>query len=114
MMGDDDFECITISTGGEDNEYVLISVFEYIKFNRKDELIDIISLLVNNMVSYIIAVGEEYTYFIADLYKFIENGRTEPGSLLYHGNNSRNPFDYHPAKCSENCFGKLNYERIHT
>ena len=64
--------------------------------------------------SHISAVGEKYTYFISDQYKLIENGRIEPGSLLNPGNSSRNPFDYHPAKCSENFFGILNYERIHT
>ena len=67
----------------------------------------------DNVVPYIIAVGDKHSYFISNHYVFIENGKIEMCTLLNDTNDSRDPVDYHLAKYGENSFEKPNYERIH-
>ena len=45
----------------QDIEYVYTSGFEILRFKTDDKIIDYISLMGNNMVSYNFAVGEKYT-----------------------------------------------------
>ena len=68
----------------------------------------------DNMVPYIIAVGDKHSYFLSKQYVIIEIGKIEMCTLLNDTNDSRDPVDYHLAKYGENSFEKPNYERIHT
>ena len=60
----------TILLECENNDYIYISGFEIVKFKIEDKIIDYISLIGNNMVSFPIAVGEKYisTMLISLLY----------------------------------------------
>ena len=61
----------------------------------------------NNMIIYAIILGEKYTYFLYNRYKFIENDKIEEGILLNATNNSLDPYDYHVEKCGKDAFKKL-------
>ena len=63
MLRDDDIDVITIWVGSEDNEYVFISGFEIMKFSTEDKLIGFISYTGDNLVPYIIGIGEGFTFF---------------------------------------------------
>ena len=45
----------------------------------------------NNMIPYAIIVGEKYTYFLYDRYKFIEDNKIEEETLLNATDNSLDP-----------------------
>ena len=64
----------------------------------------------NNTCPYAIIIGEKYTYFIAHLYKFMENDKIEGSTLL----NSPDPIYYHVEKCGKEVFKKLERSLIHT
>ena len=98
----------------ENNEYVYISGLEITKFKTDDKIKDYISLMGNNMTPYAIMVGERYTYFLYDRYKFIENDKIEENTLLNTTNNSLDPYDYHLVKCGTDSFKKLERNLIHT
>ena len=66
------------------------------------------------MVPYAIIIGEKYTYFIYNPYKFIGNVKTEEGSVLYRTNSGSDPFDYHVEECGVDSFKKLERSRIQT
>ena len=68
----------------------------------------------NNVIPYAIMVGERYTYFLYNRYKFIENNKSEENTLLNATNNSLDPYDYHLEKCGIDSFKKLERSLIHT
>ena len=106
------FDGKTLLLECENNEYVYFSGLEFFKFKTDDKIIEYISLMGNNMVPYAIIIGENYTYFIAHHYKFIENDKIEEGTLI----NSTNgyPYDYHLDKCGVDSFKQLERSLIHT
>ena len=109
---DSDFEGNTLLLEVEHNEYVYFSGLEISKTD--DKIIDCISLMGNNMVPYAIILGEKYTYFLYNRYKFFENGKIEEGTLLHAINASLDPFDYHHEKCGKDSYKKLKHRLIHT
>ena len=109
-----DFDGNTLLLQCVNNEYVYISGLENFKFKTDDKIIDYISLVGNNMIPYAIILGEKYTYFLYNRYKFIENDKIEEGTLLHATNDSLNPYDYHVEKCGIDAFKKLENELIHT
>ena len=66
------------------------------------------------MIPYAIMIGERYTYFLYDRYKFIESDKTEENTLLNATDQSLDPFDYHAEKCGIDSFKKLERNLIHT
>ena len=94
-----EFDGNTLLLEFEDNEYVYISGLEIFKFKTDDKIILYKSLIGNNSIPYTFAVGEKYTYFLYYRYKFIENDKTEEGTLLNATNTSLDPYDYHLEKC---------------
>ena len=98
------FDGNTVLLECEDNEYVYISGLETFKFKTDDKIIDYISLMGTNMVPHAIIIGEKYTYFLYNRYKFIENDKIDEGSLLNRTNSSLDPFDYHVEKCGVHSF----------
>ena len=69
----------------------------------------------DNMTPYTFAVGEKYTYFISEHYKFIKNDKIEEGILLNATNNNLDPYNYHLDKCGVDSFKKLSEcNRIHS
>ena len=58
-----DFDGNTILVGDNGNETIFISGFEIIKFSAEEKIIDLKSLMGNNMISIAIAAGENYTFF---------------------------------------------------
>ena len=104
---EDDFDDgNTIVLEFDNNDYIYISGFEIVKFNIEDKIIDYKSLIGNNMVSFPIAVGGKYIYFLDNSWKFIETNKIEEGSLLNRTNNSIDPFEYHIERCGLNSFLK--------
>ena len=92
-----DFDGNNILVGSDDigyNKYVFISGFEIIKFSAEDKIIDFISLMGNNIIPTAIAIGQEYTYFISDHYKIIENNKIEEGTLLCSTKDSLDPLSF--------------------
>ena len=75
----------------EDRKYVWISGLEITEFETSDKVIDCISLMGNKMIPYAIIVGEKYTYFLYDRYKFIEDNKIEEEILLNATDNSLDP-----------------------
>ena len=108
------FDGNTLLLECENNEYVYISGLEIVKFEIEDKITDYISLMGNNMIPYPIAVGEKFTYFLYNRWKFLENDKIEEGTLLNRTNNSLDPFDYHVEKCGADSFKKLECSPIHT
>ena len=109
-----DFDGNTLLIEIDDNEYVYISGLEITKFTTDDKIIEYISLMGNNKIAYPIAIGEKFTYFLYNRWKFFENGKIEEGTLLNRTNNSLDPFDYHVEKCGVNSFKKLECSLIHS
>ena len=98
----------------DDNEHTHISGFEKTKITTEDEIIDIISLMGNNKIPTAIAVGEKYTHFISDLYKFNEINKIEEGALLSSTNEDVDSYDYHVLKGGDNIFSEMRVEIIHS
>ena len=67
----------------------------------------------NNMIPYIVAVGEKYIYFLSSLYKFIENDKIGEDTLLNATNDSSDPFQNHLGKCGVDSFKTLEHSEIH-
>ena len=111
---DSDFEGNTLSLEVEDRKYFYISGLQITEFETSDKVIDCICLMGNNMIPYAILVGEKYTSFLYDRYKFIENSKIEEGTSLKATNNSLDPYDYHVEKCGLDLFKKLEHNLIHT
>ena len=109
-----DFEGNTLLLEVEDRKSVSISGLEITEFETSDKVVDCISLMGNNMVSYAIILGEKYTSFLYHRYKFLENDKIEGGILLNTTNGSLDPFDYHLEKCGVDSFKKLERSLIHT
>ena len=57
------FDCNTFLLEWEDNEYVYIFGLEISKFKTNDKFLDYITLMGNNLIPYVISLGEKYTYF---------------------------------------------------
>ena len=91
-----------------------MSEFENSKFKTVDKIIGYISLMGNNMCQYANMVGENYTYFISNHHKFIENDKIEEVTLLKGTNNNLDPFLYHLGKCSVDSFKRLERSQIHS
>ena len=108
------FDGNTLLLECENNEYVYISGLEIVKFEIEYKIIDYISLMGNNMIPYPIVVGEKFTYFLYNRWKFLENDKIEEGTLLNRTNNSLDHFDYHVEKCCADSFKKLKCSLIHT
>ena len=108
------FDGYTLLLECENNEYLYISGLEIIKFEIEDKIIDYISLVGNNMIPYPIAVGEKFTNFLYNRWKFLENDKIEEGTLLNRTNNSLDPFHYHAEKCGADSFTKLERSLFHT
>jgi len=114
-LDNSDFDGNTILLEFEDSKYVYISGYEIFEFRTNDKILDYISLMGINMIPYTFAVGEQYTYFISEHYKFIENDKIEEGTLLNTINNILDPYDYHLDKCGIDSFKKLlECNRIHS
>ena len=108
-----DFDGNTLLLEVEDRKYVNISGLETTEFETNDKVIDRISLMGNNLVPYVILLGEKYTYFLYHRYKFIKNDKIEEGTLLNTTNGSLDPFDYHLEKCGVESFNRLERSLIH-
>ena len=105
-----DFDGNTILLEGGDNEHVYISGFEISKFKTDDYR----SLRGNNMSICTFAIGQKYTYFISNLFKYIENDEIEERTLSNATNNSLDPFDYHLGNRGVDSFKTLEHTWIHT
>ena len=84
-------------------------------FGLEEKIIDFISHYdpFINMIPFAIAVGEEYTYFISDDHKFIENERIEGGTLFNSANDSVHPCDYHVLNCEKGACKTMQCNPIH-
>ena len=91
-----------------------MSEIENSKFKADDKIIGYTSLMGNNMRPHAIMVGENYTYFISNHHKFIENDKIEEGTLLNGTNKNLEPFLYHLGKCSVDSFKKLERSQNHS
>ena len=109
-----DFESNTLLLEVEDRKYVYISGLRITEFETSDKVIDFISLMGNKMIPYSFILGEKFTYFLYNRYKFIENDKIEEGTLINATNTSLEPYDYHVEKCGLDSFKKLEHKMIHT
>ena len=66
------------------------------------------------MISTCTTVGEKYTFFVSDHYRFIENERIEEGFLIDSTYDRIDPFDYHKLKCGEDIFETKQCNQIHS
>ena len=99
----------------ENSKYIYISGIEIFEFMTSVKIIDYISLMGNNMTTYVFAVGSRYTYFISTHYKLFENDKIEEGTLLNSLDDSLDPYDYHLSRNGLECFKKLlDCNRIHS
>ena len=98
----------------DNNEYIYISGLEIVKFEIEDKIIDYISLMGNNIIPYSIAIGEKFTCFLYNRWKFLENDKIEEDTLLNRTNFSLDPFDYHVEKCGVDSFKKIECSLIHS
>ena len=112
----DDFNGNTLLLECDNNEYIYIGGFEIVKFQieQEDKIIAYISLMGNNMIPFVIAVGEKYTYFLYNRYRFIESDKIEEGTLFNTTDYSLDPFDYHVQKCGGDSFKKIESSLIHS
>ena len=63
----------------------------------------------NNMISYPIAIGENFLY---DHFHFIKNKKIDEGTLLSSTNGSFDPYDYHVSNCAKKSFMKIEKQKI--
>ena len=66
------------------------------------------------MIPYALVIGEKYTYFLYNRYKFIKNDNIEEGSLLNATNYDLDLYNYHVQKCGVGSYKKLDRSLIHT
>ena len=66
------------------------------------------------MVPYAKTLGEKYTYFLYNRYKYNQIDKIEEGNSLKVTNKSLDPYDYHVEICGTDAFKKLANELIHT
>ena len=66
------------------------------------------------MIPTAVAIGEKYTYFISDHYKFLENEKPAKETSLNSTNNSFDSFNYHLAKCDEDALRTMKGKQIRT
>ena len=111
---DSDFAGNTLLQEVEVGKYGYISGLEITEFETSDKVIDCISLMGNNLIPFTILLGEKFTYFLYDCYKFTENNKIEEGTLLNATNTSLDQYDYHLEKCGKDSFKKLEHSLIHT
>ena len=111
---DFDDNTIFVRSNARYNKYVSISVIEFIKFSTEDKFINFTSLMGNNMIPNAISLGEKYTSFVSEHYKFIENGRIEERSLLYSTDGSGVLYVYHLANCGVGAFKTIECIQIYT
>ena len=97
----------------EDTKYVYISGLEISEFKTSDKIIDYISLMGNNMIPYAIAIGEKYTYFMYNRYKFDKNEKIQEGTLLNASNDSLDPYDFHLEKGGKEVCKTIEAKKIH-
>ena len=95
-----DFDGNNLLLECENKEYLYISRLDIFQFKTDDNIIiDYISLMGNNMIAFIFAVGDKNTYFLSSHYKFIENDKIEEGTLLNATNDILDPFLYLLGNC---------------
>ena len=109
-----DFDGNTLLLECENNDNVYISGLEIFQFKTDGKIIDYISLMGKNLVPYTIKLGENYTNFLYNRYKFIENDKIEEGTLLNRANNSLESYDYHVENCGKDAVKKLKHTQVHT
>ena len=66
------------------------------------------------MIPRTFAVGQKYTYFLADLQTFFENNKIEEGTSLYSTNDSIDLYDYHLSKSGECAFKTMECNQTHS
>ena len=100
---------------GEQTKFkdVSISGFEIIQFATEGKISDCISNMGNDVIPYPITVGQNNTYFVPDLYEFIENRKIGEGVLSNSTKDSVNPYYYHDIKGGEKFFSKRISEGSH-
>ena len=72
-----DFDGNTLLLECEKNEYIYVFGLETLQFRTDDKIIDYVSLMRNKMVPSANILGEKYTYFLYNRYKFIEKDKIE-------------------------------------
>ena len=90
------------------------SGYDVLKFDRKDRIVDFMSLMANNMIPTLKAICGIDTNFLSDLCKYIENNRIEEATLLNNTANSLDPFDFHVLRCGEKFCNEIEHNLIHT
>ena len=106
-LNNPNFDGSTIILECEDSKYVYISGIEIFEIRTDDKFLNYVSLMGNNMIPYTFAIGEKYTNFISNHYKFFENDKIEDRKILNPSNDSLDPYDYHFSKNGFDCFEKL-------
>ena len=64
-LNNSNFDGKTILLECENNKNIYISGFETFEFRTDDKILDYISLMANNFITYTFAFGKKYTYFIS-------------------------------------------------
>ena len=110
-----DFDGNTFLVGSDDNEFIFIAVFQIMKLNTEDEIIDFISRMGNIMISTALAGREKHTYFISDHYKLLEKNNIEEETflncILY---DSIIPYEDQVLKCSGEGFKTIKCNQFHS
>ena len=66
------------------------------------------------MIPTALAIGDNYTLFMSDHYKFNKNNKIEEGTLFNSTNNNLDLFDYHLAKSGESAIKTVECNEIHS
>ena len=83
-------------------------------FLNSDNIFRYVSNMGNNLTPYSIAIGEENTYFLTPLSRFMKNDRSNDNELLKTNKGKVDPFFYHVSNCGKNPFKILRIYKIHS
>ena len=113
-LNNPDFDGNTNLRECEVSKCLCISGLETFEFGTSDKIIVYLSLMGNIMTPYAFVVGEKYTNFTYNCYKFIKNEKIDERTLLNRSDDSLDPYDYHLEKCDKDVFKTIEADRIHS
>ena len=82
------------------------------KFTTEDKVLDFLTPLGNNMISFAITVAAKKISFLPNHYEVIKNEKIKAGFLLNSTNDSADPYEFHVLNFGENMFPKMELEEL--
>ena len=83
-------------------------------FVTDDKIYKYISLMDNNLISWYVATGGKYVFFITSHFKYVEKDKIDQSKLLDTDNDCVDPYIYHVPKRGEYSLKDIVLYKIHS